>query len=195
MTRENNQYGHGAGYGAPILIGALFVFFIAITIINFFYQSRIDSARIMAEDVARLAAIFERIDSECGIISFDYQKNPINFLNIKKNGFVGSEIGSMNLAHPEKWNGPYLNDNPTMQAKEYQIVYTDAGYFITPGENVLLPNGKRIGTDIILDQKADIIAMMRDKQGLMADGKPLAIQILVKKATVSEALAIVLEDE
>ena len=60
------------------------------------------------------------------IYGFDYQKNPINFLNIKS--FEGSEVTSMNLTFPDQWEGPYLSDNPTIQQKDYLIVKTKKGY-------------------------------------------------------------------
>ncbi len=179
----------------PLFVGTLFTVLLLATLLNFIYQKPAHPATMMAQDIARLAAIFERIEKECGIISFNYQKNPINFLTIKKDGFVGSEIGSMNLAHPDKWQGPYVNDNLTMQGKEYQVVRTNSGYFITPGEQVELPNGKWIGRDIILDEKADIAAMMHNKNELMFEGKSLAAAILTEKVVINAALLTALEDE
>ena len=85
----------------------------------------------------------------------------------------------MNLAYPEKWHGPYLERNPSVQGIEYQVVYTRKGYFITPGQGVKLPNGKIIGKDIILDENADIELMMHDDQALSYRGQPLAAQITI----------------
>ena len=61
---------------------------------------------MIAQEVVQLRDIFHRIHKTCVIIDFDEQKNHINFLNVEK--FTGSEVGPMNLAHPEKWEGPYL---------------------------------------------------------------------------------------
>ncbi len=83
----------------------------------------------------------------------------------------------MNLIHPNKWEGPYLEDNPTMQAIEYQIVRTKKGYFITPGDNVRLPNGKIVGKDIKLDEDADITVMMSDENMLMFKRESLAVSL------------------
>ncbi|MDP3889557.1 MAG: hypothetical protein Q8Q25_03385 [bacterium] len=154
--------------GTSLILGGLF--FIAIT--NVFFSSKKITSGMITEEVAKLAYIFQRIDQTCSILSFDYQKNPINFLNVKT--FTGSEVGPMNLVHPEKWEGPYLEDNPTIQGKEYQVVKTNQGYFITPGDGVKLPNGKIVGVDIVLDEKADIAALMRDENALMFQGKALA---------------------
>jgi len=101
--------------GTSLLLGGLFV----IAIINLFFRSQETTSAMIVDDIAQLAYIFQRIDKTCSIIDFDYQKNPINFLNVTS--FVGSEVGPMNLAYPEKWEGPYLKDNPTIQEKEYQV--------------------------------------------------------------------------
>jgi hypothetical protein len=87
----------------------------------------------------------------------------------------------MNVAHPEKWEGPYLQDNPTMLGQEYQIVRTLKGHFITPGEGVRLPNGKVIGKDIILDEDADIASMMLDVNSLRFKDKPLAAPLNIRQ--------------
>jgi len=157
-----------------IIIGLIITSFI-----NFYYRSSILTGHIIAEDVKKLARIFNTIDRQCRIIGFDYDKNPINFLNVEK--FSGSEIGSMNLAYPDKWDGPYLFDNLTVQSIEYMIVATDNGYFITPGDGVALPNGKVIGKDIVFDRKSDIAQMMYDKTQLYYGGRPLATQMIEYK--------------
>ena len=109
------------------------------------------------------------------IIDFDNQQNPINFLNVAK--FAGSEVGPMNLVHPEKWEGPYLKDNPTLYHIVYQVVSTKKGYYITPGDGVMLPNKKVIGKDIVLDQKADIDLMMLNPDELLYKDRPLAARL------------------
>lgn len=154
--------------GTSLLLASLFV----IALVNVFFRSKQLTGTLIADDVAKLAYIFKRIDQTCSIIDFDYQKNNINFLNV--GSFTGSEVGPMNLTYPEKWEGPYLDDNPTMQDKEYQVVYTKKGYFVVPGDGVKLPNGNVVGVDIILDEDADIATLMRDKNGLTFQGKALA---------------------
>src|SRR5688572_13784493 len=104
-------------YIVPVSIGGLLLLFLVLTLVNFFYEQPIHTAGKIAQDIQQLAKIFASIDKECGIISFDYANNPINFLTIKKDGFIGSEVGSMNLAHPEKWQGPYVAKNLHIQAK------------------------------------------------------------------------------
>ena len=151
------------------------LFFVGISLIDTMYRSKDDAGIIMACDIARLKDVFQKIHQDCVIIDFDAQKNPINFLNVAH--FVGSEVGPMNLAHPEKWHGPYMNDNPTIYHIAYQVVSTKKGYFITPGDGVTLPNKKIIGKDIILDKNADIQKMMIDPGMLLYKDKPLAAHL------------------
>ena len=159
-------------YLLPISVVSVLTLFVVLTFINVSYRARFNTGVLIADEVAQLQEIFQRIHQTCIIIDFDYQKNPINFLNVAE--FTGSEVGPMNIVHPDRWQGPYLEDNPTIQAKEYQIVYTKKGYFITPGNDVKLPNGKVIGKDIILDEDANIPAMMIDEDALMFKKRALA---------------------
>lgn len=157
---------------APAISGTIILLLLVLTVISVRYNTKRTAGLLIAQHVKELAAIFTRINKECSILGFDHQKNRINFLTVEK--FVGSEVGSMNLGYPSKWRGPYLSDNPTMQGKEYLVVRTKKGLFITPGEGVKLPNGKIIGKDISLDENADLLAMTRDSQALMYKDRPLA---------------------
>lgn len=162
----------------PKALVLIFVFFIAISVYDALYQYKEDTGIMLATDIEKLATIFKKIDDTAGILSFDYQKNPINFLTIKADGFVSSEVGPVNLVHPKKWQGPYVQHNPVMQGKEYQIVSTKKGYFIVPGEGVVLPSKKIIGKDILFDENADIQELVRNGE-LMFEGKPLAKEITI----------------
>jgi hypothetical protein len=161
----------------PLMASLLFIVLASITVYRLFFTARTDTSRIIVHEVKILADILHKIDAACQIIDFDYQKNWINFLTIKKGGFVGSELGSMNLTYPNAWEGPYLEDNPTIQDIEYQVVRTKKGYFVVPGEGVRLANGKIIGKDIILNEDADITTMMSVENILMYKGKALAVQL------------------
>ncbi len=160
-------------YILPIITVCVVGIFIYLSFWVFKKSSKQVTLDMMSQDVQTLKGIFDRIQMTCKIIDFDYQKNPINFLNVEE--FTGSEVGPMNLAYPENWEGPYVPDNPTMQALEYQIVKTKQGYFITPGDGVTLPNGKVIGKDIPLDENADMATVI--KNDLTVSGKVLAAPI------------------
>ena len=159
----------------PIAVVLGIVFFIGMSFFDTLYRAKNDAGMMIVQEVVQLRDIFHRIHKTCVIIDFDEQKNPINFLNVEK--FAGSEVGPMNLAHPEKWEGPYVKDNPTLYHIAYQVVSTKKGYFVTPGEGVTLPNKKVIGKDIIFDQKADIDAMMLNPEALLYKDRPLAVRL------------------
>ncbi len=186
-------YNSGGTRGSlmPILAITLLGIFFVVAIFNTFVSSRGYETDIIERDLKKLAEIFEKIDGQCGILGFDYQKNVINFLNVRS--FDGSEVGSMNLKHADKWQGPYVREAPRIQGREYLIVRTKKGYFITPGEHVKLPNGKKVGDDIKLDLDADIAAMMKDEASLCFKGKALAIPVAIgtpPQTTVSIATDI-----
>jgi len=181
--RHDFQIPHNSGLirGSliPVLAVTLFCIFIIIAIFNTFVSSREYEVDIIDRDVTRLAEVLKTIEKDCKIIRFESQKNSINFLNVKS--FAGSQVGPLNLKHPERWHGPYLDTNPSIQGKEYLLVRTKKGYFVTPGEGVKLPNGKVVGVDIKLDEKADIESMMKDEKQLGYKGKALAAPLVIKK--------------
>lgn len=128
------------------------------------------------EQIIHLVKVFEQIDKDCKIVSFEHLKNSINFLNVQN--FAGSEIGSMNLTYPKHWKGPYMNENPTFQCNFYQILKTaNNDYYIVPGDGVELPNGKTIGKDIVFDENSNIEKMMDDPQQLFLGNKPAAAKL------------------
>ena len=83
--------------------------------------------------------------------------------------------------YPEKWAGPYLQENPTVQSKVYEIVLTKNGYYIVPGTGVRLANGKIMGKDIVLTPQTDIDQVINEKSGLEYKGKPLVVPIEMQK--------------
>ena len=140
------------------------------------YQELYTMHHAILEDLAILQEVMQKIDEECHIISVDKGASPINFLNIQS--FVGSEVGPLNFQYPEKWQGPYMKDNPTVQGIDYQIVQTQDGVFIMPGNGVVLSNGMMIGRDIIINSEVNVKALMHDSHGLMYKGDSFALQIL-----------------
>ena len=156
------------GLSTGVIVGV----FLILSFVNYFYRSDIVTGTVVAQEVKRLTAIFQTIHKQCKILGFDNQQHSINFLNVES--FVGSEVGPMNLAYPEKWGGPYVGENPTVQSKEFMVVRTDGGYFITPGNGVRLPNGKIVGKDILLGQDTDITALIADPSAFLFQGRSLA---------------------
>ena len=156
----------------------LIVALLSVGVFRFVRMTKSHADKMMVEQVAKLDSIFKRINDRCEIIGFEHKKNYVDFLTVVT--FVGSEVGAMNLAHPKNWEGPYVNDNPTMQQQLYQVVKTNKGYFITPGEGVRLSNGRTIGKDVLIEESSDIAAMASDDGPLTFRGKALALPLKVR---------------
>ena len=127
-----------------------------------YFTYSVDS--IIVQDLKTLQKIFKKIDQNCKIVGFDHVKNYVDFLTVKE--FIGSQVGSMNIINPKNWKGPYLKYNPTVDGKQYLILKNKDGYYIVPDDGVVLSNGKKIGTDIVLDEKSDMEALLSDKNSL-----------------------------
>lgn len=160
-----------------IIFGSILFIFLIFTISYTWIQYKDDLGTKMVHDIAQLSAIMKKIDATAGILSFDFEKNPINFLTIKRGGFVSSEVGSLNLKYPDFWDGPYLPITPTIKGKEYIVLKNSHGLYVTLADGVKLPNKKIIGKDIILGYDTPMEDLVRIKDGLSYKGKPLAIKI------------------
>lgn len=166
------------GFLYVVITGILFAVLVGILGVNFYYRSRWYSTNVITQDLKTLQDIFKRIDESCTIMSFDAPITPINYLNVRS--FEGSEIGAMNIVYPAQWQGPYLEENLTVQGLEYQIVRTKKGHFITPGNGVVLPTGKELGKDIVLNENSDIAQMAQQEGVLMYKGTSLAVELPLK---------------
>jgi len=163
----------------PVLAVTVFCIFVIIAIFNTFMSTRDYEGELIERDVKLLADTFKKVEKDCKILGFSNTKNIVNFFNVKS--FTGSEVGPMNLKHADRWKGPYLEQNPSIQGKEYQIVRTHKGYFVVPGDGVKLPSGKIVGNDIVFDENTDVAEMMRNDQPLFFKGKTLAAPVDIKK--------------
>jgi hypothetical protein len=166
----------------PLLVVACVVLLSCVMLFRWKSHHRITGAMI-TQDLEQLGAIFKRIDNDCSILGFAQEKNPIDFLNVQS--FSGSQVGTMNIMFPNKWAGPYLENNLALQKIDYQVVHTAKGYFIVPGDGVVLPNGKKMGQDIIVDKDVDMQALVQDPQALSDDQNnifSLKIEIVDKAA-------------
>ncbi len=154
-------------------IGAFIIIFVLVLIYLFSMRrnARVFTQNLIADDIVQLKTIFERINSTCGIIGFEHEKNWINFLNV--GSFSGSEVGPMNLRNPRAWEGPYFADNPTIQEYEYQIVKIKEGWAIVPGEGVRLARGKKMGKEVVLTTTTSFLPSITPGGFLYAQGRPL----------------------
>jgi len=164
-----------------ITLAALLLF----TIWFLMYRAKADQSGMIVKQVQQIAEIFKKIDADCGIIGFEDEggnriKNYIDFLTTK--AVAGSQIGSMNVLYPQKWQGPYVNENITAQEHYYYVINIKGDYYIIPGDGVKLSNGKVIGKDIIIDASSNIEDMTKDPMALNYNGQPLAVRLDIKKA-------------
>lgn len=143
----------------PFLITAIFTTLLMISISMIWRQTKIVTDLIIQQDLQMLTKILNHINQECRIIKVKHEKNYIDFLTVTS--FVGSEVGGLNLAFAQRWKGPYLKDNPTIQEKNYVLLANKQGYFIVPGDGVVLNNGKKIGVDIILNAQTDMQKLLK----------------------------------
>lgn len=155
----------------PVLTASLLLILVVIAVHRYYTQMHTIANDMIVDHVEELADIFKKIDKECQIIGFEHEKNYIDFLNVAK--FEGSLVGSMNLAYPSLWQGPYLKNNPTVQEKLYVVVVTPKGYYVAPGDGVVLANGKVIGKDIIINKDSDFDALVSDPQALLYNNQPM----------------------
>lgn len=167
---------------SSLILGGILGFTVYMTLFNV----KKTRGALIALEVAQLAEIFKKIHKTAVIQSIDHTRSPINFLNVKS--FSGSEVGPLNLVYPNKWEGPYVDDNLTIQTKEYELLKTKNGYYIVPGNGVTLPNGKVVGKDISFDENTDFPKLTEKEGDLYFEGKPLAMPIDLKQETPSELL-------
>lgn len=182
MKQESQLAQHSGvirGSLMPVLAITVFCIFVIIAIFNTYRSTKDYESELIERDVKLLAEKIKAIEKDCKILSFAGIKNIINFLNVKS--FTGSEVGPVNLKHADRWKGPYMEQNPSIQGIEYQLIRTLKGYFVVPGDGVKLPNGKIMGKDIVFDEKSDIAAMMLNDAQLQYKGKRLAAPVDIKK--------------
>lgn len=162
------------------------LFLIGVTIFYFMNYTKQASADQIISDIELLGNTFKKIDETAVILEFNSPKSTINFLNVKKDGFVGSEVGPMNLVHPHKWNGPYLRDNPMIDNKEYQVIKTQSGYYVVPGDGVKLPNGKIMGTDLVIDKSTNMQQLIAEGGDLNYKNRPLGTFIPTASSRIAQ---------
>jgi hypothetical protein len=172
-------------YALPLGASLTLLTLLIIALIGYMKEVQFAVEKKISEDIPVLIEIFKEINKTCGIISFEHAVNYIDFLNVIS--FEGSRIGSMNLRSPEKWKGPYLSDNPTVQAKFYEIVQTQDGYYIIPGTGVQFAQGLRMGKEVVVDKSTHPQQFLAEGAPLTYKGAALAGKIeVLEKSTPSE---------
>ena len=85
--------------------------------------------------------------------------------------------------------GPYVQDNPTIQEEMYVILHNKSGYYIVPGDGVKLLNGKVVGTDVVLDYQTDMKQAMLQEDALKSESGVLAVKIDVGKNSLTKVFS------
>jgi hypothetical protein len=158
--------------------------FVALSMKDTVYRWYQVTAQDITQDLQTLQVVFNKINSSCVITGFDNEKNQINFLTVA--AFAGSQVGSMNVENPAGWQGPYMQENLTAQGKEYQIVHAKDGYFILPGDGVVLPTHKIMGQDVTVSGRVAVQPLLATE--FTYKGKPLAVQVTIGKESTSDVL-------
>ncbi|MCF7899375.1 hypothetical protein K9L05_01870 [Candidatus Babeliales bacterium] len=146
----------------PIISVAIFVLVIGVFVFQFIYHKPYYVSGVISEDLISIYNALKKIDTECDILNIANNDVTIDFLTVEK--FIGSQVGGLNLAHPERWKGPYLKEDPTLFGIYYRLLKSKDGYFIVPGNGAKLPNGYKIGKDFNLN-KNSFISKIMDKEG------------------------------
>lgn len=171
-----------------ILVSLMSIFFIKIIVDKPYHLTA-----IIKSDLTEINKILTNIDKNCNILSFGLDNVPVDFLNIKS--FSGSTVGCLNLAYPAKWSGPYMDRNPTLQGKLYEICKTKDGLYILPGHGVKLPNGFICGKNFVINTTTSINELIKEGGPLNYKGEILAIKITFKIGDWDNPLTKVSEDK
>lgn len=157
-------------------------FFLIIILVFFFTRVFRDkpyfATTVLNNEVSKIADALNKVDYDCSILSIENEKNPVDFLTVKT--FVGSEIGSLNVAYPKNWKGPYLLDNPRFEGKLYQIIKTKQGAFVIPGDGVKLPNGQVVNKSFRINYDSDVSKMLDQGGQLNYQGTSLGKKLEFK---------------
>ena len=153
------------------ILGLLIVFFV----LRVIYTRPDFIASLIADDIKIISLALEKIDSDCNILKIKHDRDYIDFLTVRE--FEKSSVGPLNLVYPQRWEGPYLNTNPTMQEKLYEIIKTKDGIYIVPGNGVKLPNGLVVGKDFEISTETKIANLLKKGGPLNYKGYEFAIKI------------------
>ena len=170
FTKIKYSYKRWQIFASIALVGLLLF-----TLGSFLYNVKMSANRIIVKHINEISTVFNAINEKCGILSFEHKVNYVDFLTV--GSFESSEVGGMNLRNKDSWEGPYFLDNPTVQAKHYEIIKTKKGYFLVPGNGVKLSSGLVIGKDVVFDKDTDVDALVENGTLVDKSGNPLVAEI------------------
>ena len=133
----------------------------------------------MCKDLEQLVVVLQKVDKDCSIVSIDSGSGVIDFLTIEK--LLGVDAGCLMIAYPEKWAGPYLKKDLMYQGAYYEIVQTNHGFYIVPGNGVRLPNGFVMGQDLEINSKIEIEPLLKPGARLCYKNNRFAMPLDVHK--------------
>lgn len=125
-------------------------------------------------DLHRIGAAIRQLDTDCYITDMRVGLHPVSILTRHT---LNEGPLYLNLQHPKKWKGPYLHRIPTLQDKPYQLLKTNTGLFVVPGEGVKLPSGLVIGEDIEWRADTDVNALAASGGSLFYKSGPIAYEV------------------
>jgi len=181
--RVDRHFGFARGFIKkffPIISTLFLALIVFVFVIRIFYSRPRIVASLIEDDVRMITLALERIDADCNILRVLEDRNEISFLNVKKSGFDGSVVGPLSLAYPEKWDGPYLNFNPTLQDRFYEIVKAKDGIFVVPGEGVALPNGMTVGKEFEVTIQTKVNDLLQVGGPLTFEDRAFGAQLMFK---------------
>jgi hypothetical protein len=164
---------HFSVFSGVLLLSLLIIFLMRV----FSDRSQV-LVNVIRDDLDRIESTLEAIDHDCNILDILSSAAQLDFSTVEK--FVGSTIGGLNLAHPENWKGPYMDQNPTIQQRFYQIVQAKDGYFVVPGQGVRLPNHLVMGQELKINLHVLVGPMLAKGGRLNYKGQPLGLRVKFK---------------
>ncbi len=81
---------------------------------------------------------------------------------------------------------PYLRDNPMIDNKNIKLLKTQSGYYVVPGDGVKLPNGKIMGTDLVIDKSTNMQQLIAEGGDLNYKNRPLSTFIPTASSRIAQ---------
>lgn len=160
----NDFFGRYFTFFSSIFFSFLLIFFV----FKVYYEKPNLVASLIQSDIKNIHYILSEIDKKCFISHVKKNCIPLDFFTVVK--FVGSEIGGLNLRHPERWQGPYMKDCPEFQLKAYELIRARDGFFIIPGFDTKLPNGFIVGRDFDISEQTFMLPLLKEGGPLFYKG-------------------------